>query len=173
MAGTLNVYGEDGDPTPTYQFIRNRAKALYIIQGNHDLPPSNIKDLTEMKNNDGTYCYLPDGKPVNTLVGKIGGVHGIISDHKHPYKKSEQQYIRLLHKVLQNRLDILVTHDTPSFYYEKHTECIGKKQLYEAVRNYKPKIYIYGHCHHPFFYKNKVNIHFFNVDARVLIIDLE
>lgn len=172
MAGILNIYGEDADPTQTYQFIADRAKALYIIQGNHDLPPKNLKDLTEMKNKNGTYCYLPDGKSIKTELGKIGGVHGIISDKVHPYKKHLELYLKFLNRVLVEKLDILVTHDTPSVIYD-NKECVGNKEIYELVKKYKQRVHIYGHCHHPFFYHRIENTHFFNVDARILIIDRE
>lgn len=167
------ISGSDGDPTSYYQEILTNSAGLYIIQGNHDLPPLNINILDNMKNKDNTYCYLKNGVVQDTCMGKIGGVHGTISDKKHPYKMPEKDYIKHLKKL--EKIDILLTHDTPSIIdNQTQKSLIGQYSICEAVLGNKkkpgisPKFHIYGHCHHPI-----VNFHngtvFLNADSRVLI----
>lgn len=175
MAGD-NIYGSDGDPTPTYKFILERAKSLHIVQGNHDLPPIKKADLTKLvnkknQNGDVTPIYLPEGKLVITDYGKIGGIHGIISYKPHPYKKSLPKYFKYMEELLkkENVPDILITHDTPQFT----EDVIGNTKLANLVLDskHKPKIWIYGHCHHHNFHYQNRDVDLINVDGRVLIIN--
>lgn len=165
MAGQ-GIYGSDGDPTEYYQFLFQKVKSLYIIQGNHDLPPKPFKKLTRMINNsDSTPAYLSDGKIYDTIHGKLGGVHGIISYKKHPYKKHPNLFLGYLEEL--DGVDILLTHDTPQ-YFENIT---GNYDLVKTVDKFKvkPKLWIYGHCHHWDFHNYCDGVNYLCVDGRVLI----
>lgn len=165
--------GADGDPTHYYRQFLEYSAGLYIIQGNHDLPPSDPSILDQMRNKDKTYCFLKNGIPQETCLGKIGGVHGTTSEKKHPYKMPEKEYIRHLKK-LEN-LDILLTHDTPAIM-DNQTEksLIGRVSICQTICGHRkkkgisPKYHVYGHCHHPMINVNN-NIVFLNADSRVLI----
>jgi hypothetical protein len=161
----------DSDTTPFYKEILPKVKSLYLIQGNHDLPPPGPLHLRNiLSNKDGSKSYLEDGKIQNTPYGNIGGVHGIISNKLHPYKKSEEQYFAELAKFKKdkNKPDILVTHDTPKFVLNNQP-FIGNSYIYNEVLKIKPKMYLYGHCHHHVFHTVHNRINFFNLDGRVLI----
>jgi predicted phosphodiesterase len=112
MAGTLTM-GTDGDPTAFYQQLSDKCQEFYFVQGNHDMPDKmNVeKKLTTV---NGTPCMIPNGQTINTSIGKIGGVNGIISDKHHPYKLSESDYLKHLTRALEKRPSILLTHDTPA-----------------------------------------------------------
>lgn len=188
MAGDM-IYGSDGDPTPTYQRL-NKQNNLYIVQGNHDLPPRKIRDLIDLRNINGTRSYLPDGTGVvDTPNGKIGCVHGTISFTEHPYKKPHYVFYKLVENILKKRPKILLTHETPAIKYTntiakkyntpegeivdtylEQESAIGKDGLFDLVTKYKVPIHIYGHCHH-----RKVMVYvngtlFINVDGRVLLL---
>jgi predicted phosphodiesterase len=163
-------FGSDGDPTPFYHILKQYAKALYIIQGNHDLPPSRLSDLLEMKNRNGTKCLLTNGHPINTSIGKIGGIHGTISAKIHPYKMPEKAYLKLLKSFSDKGLDILLTHDTPRITDEKNNILIGNIDIYNTVTQVKPKVHVYGHCYHPPVNVCK-DIIFLNADSKVLIFE--
>ncbi len=165
MAGD-NVYGSDGDPTPTYAFLRDRAKALYIVQGNHDLPSPALQRL---RNGHHQPCLLPDGvDAINTTLGKLGGVQGTISNKQHPYKKTAEDFYDRLERLLRTRPAILVTHETPAL-----PGAIGKDKLFDMVKRYTPRIHIFGHCHHREPIQQIGGTTFLNVDARVMIFDLD
>jgi predicted MPP superfamily phosphohydrolase len=87
-------------------------KKLYIIQGNHDLPPT--KDNLRINN-----LILNNGHFANTIFGKIGGVNGIISHKFHPYKMNEKDYFKYMNNFIKSKPNILLTHMTPEFIYEK------------------------------------------------------
>tara|TARA_A100001015_G_scaffold293265_1_gene369652 strand:- start:545 stop:1258 length:714 start_codon:yes stop_codon:yes gene_type:complete len=158
MAGNY-IRGSDGNPTEFYNLLLKKyhVKDLIIIQGNHDLPPNkdNICSNKIIKNG---YIYNHNN------LGKFAGVNGIISNKLHPYKLPKFKYLGFLTKYVGRKLDILITHDTPKF-----GDNIGNSNIYDLVLKIKPKIYIYGHCHHKDIHTIHNKIHFFNVDGRVLI----
>lgn len=164
MAGKF-IYGVDDDPTPYYKQFLEKGNEFYFVQGNHDLPDE-IGECTRLKNTNSYNCMV-HGNVLNTDIGKIGGVNGIITlkKKKHPYKYTREEYLKYLSHYNKNKIDILLTHETP-----KHSDdVIGDEDLWNFIRKLKPKMYFYGHCHHKSPYYFKENIHLFNVDSRVLI----
>ena len=177
MSGEM-IYGSDGDSTPLYQMIKSKCNHLYVTQGNHDLPPSNISNLLQMENTDGSTCYLSDGEElVRTLNGTVGCVHGIIahSDKKKPYRKYVDLYNALLQNILKKKPEFLFTHDTPALSYtkpdKKHVEFIGKNSIFDLIKKYKCKVHVYGHCHHPNVMTYIDQTLFINADARIIILN--
>ena len=164
MAGT-GVYGSDDDPTPSYEYLSKLAKEYYFVQGNHDLPCGINKGFEKkIKNKQNKLCMIQNGDSVKSLIGKIAGVNGIISDKKHPYKMSHDKYITYLKKGLQKKPYILMTHDTPSI-----KEYIGNADILATTQKYKPNIHLYGHCHHPTFYNVVNGVKYINLDKRIII----
>ena len=173
MAGPP-IFGYDGDPTEEYEFMLEKANEFYFVQGNHDLPGVYNKQ-NDLKNKCGTFCGLRDGRKINSAVGSIAGVNGIMSNKIHPYKMPEKKYLKYISDLLRNvknKPRILVTHDTPSLpltYKDSSNRFVGNEKIFNLIDHHKPHIHIYGHCHHPEFYYYLNEVHFFNADARVII----
>lgn len=144
--------GTDADPTELYTFLQNTSKQFLYVQGNHDLE----SPMTQTSN-------IADGETIDTDLGKIGGINGIISKRD----KTEKTYISYLHKLFAQKIDILLTHETP-----KIPSCIGNQALFSTIqsRNKHPLIHIFGHCYHnePFHFISGTQ--YINVDSRVIII---
>lgn len=167
MAGT-SISGSDGDPTDAYRILAEHSKEFYFVQGNHDLPAPDNSHL-KLINQQGNQCNVPNGKIIKTGLGTIAGVNGIISDKRHPYKMSQDKYVKFLEKGLKGkRPDILMTHDTPAIVVDKK-EYIGSDIIKDIVAMYKPKIHIFGHCHHPTIINEINGITYINTDSRILI----
>lgn len=152
--------GTDADPTELYRFISENSKSFYYVQGNHDL-----QSLTSSHHN------IVDGTMVDTEIGKIGGVNGIISDKERLYRLPEKEFLKHIKSSLNQNVNILLTHETPALPVldpKYKTYCIGQKSLYTALKS--PLIHIYGHCHHSEFYHHISDIHFINADSRVIIV---
>lgn len=166
MAGEL-IYGSDGVPTEFYKQFLEHSHRFYFVQGNHDLPDEN-KECNKLKNKDGSLCMV-HGKVFNTPIGRIGGINGIVSSRKkaHPYKIHEEKYLGYLDIYGKHRLDVLLIHDTP----QHSDKVIGKPEIWDRVKKIKPRVCIYGHCHHqkPYYFVD--GIHLFNADSRVLIFE--
>ena len=179
MAGDLNVFGCDGDPTNEYKFMAERAKEFYFVQGNHDLPTTltidNIDNIThkDIKNNQDKNAFIENGKTINSLVGQISGVNGIISDRRHPYKLPYRKYLDFIKQGLEKKPDILMTHDTPKIndglsFFRKGE---GQEYLFSLVDKYKPKIHLYGHCHHWDWHTYINGVNYICADARIIIFE--
>ena len=167
MAGNY-IRGSDGNPTEFYNYLLEeiKVKDIIIIQGNHDLPPED-SDLSDLKKNVIKNKILKNGSITSyENLGKIGGVNSTISNKIHPYKMSQDKYLGYLKKYIGKKIDILLTHDTPKF-----ENFVGREEIYNMVLKIKPLIYIYGHCHHKKMHSIHKNIHFLNVDGRVLVIN--
>lgn len=143
MAGNEKM-GGDGIPYSFYEQLQRKAKCFYYIQGNHDLPEL-------FNSNDELNGEVFD----SAFFGRIGGVDGIISNRKHPYKMKERDY-----------LDVLAIHMTPKYI----PEVKGDQNVWDVIRQ---KVVIFGHCHHreAYHYDAKSGIHLFNVDGRVININ--
>ena len=178
MAGDM-IYGSDGDATPLYNMLKEKVNHLYIIQGNHDLPPENEDTLLQMKNSDGTKVYLSDGFDLQqTANGKVGCVHGIISHNNNkqkPYRKQIDHFNILVKNILAQKPDFFFTHETPELSYvnldQKRIKFIGKDTLFAMVGKAKCKVHVYGHCHHPNVMTYIGQTLYVNVDARILIME--
>ena len=168
MAGT-GRRGSDANPFETYRLLAQHAKSLYFVQGNHDLPDPLGRELA-LKNTNGTYCMLRDSLPIETELGKIVGVNGTISDKPHPYKKPQNQFIRLVEKALRTRPRIFLTHETPALPKNERERHIGNAELYYLINKYKPEIHIYGHCHHPGTIKIINGVIYINADSRIILL---
>ena len=163
MAGTLTM-GTDGDPTEFYVRLAAICKEYHFVQGNHDNPDKKHLEEKLQCSTNGAYCMIQNGQTINTTIGKIAGVNGIISDKNHPYKISEDTYLKYLTKALKKKPYVLLTHDTPALLSLK-----GNKEIYKLVSKHRPKIHMYGHCHHNDFHYYDNNTHYFNLDSRILV----
>jgi predicted phosphodiesterase len=142
--------GTNMDAMPLYKFILStNVSYLYFVQGNHDLFSNEQETL---KNKDGSYCCLHN-KSVESPVGLIGGINGIIGkDDAIHHKYAENKYIKMLDKLNDQKLDIIMTHDVPR-------------------KSNPAKLHVYGHHHQKYvwFYVNKQLT--CNVDARIIFMD--
>lgn len=178
LAGDMSgerYFGSDGDPTDVYEFLYPKVAALYFIQGNHDLKPRNINRLYALKNKDNSPCYMTNGFIYDSEIGKLGCVHGTISNKPHVYKMPENNYYRLIYKLTD--ADITITHETPSFLVDESDMQVdhqinpltGKDKLYDYICRTKSSVHIYGHCHHPQPIYHKNNKIWINADSRILL----
>lgn len=114
MAGNGSK-GGNSDPYPQYVRLRDAARALYLVQGNHD---AYSKETLALRNDDGTPCCV-DGRVVATPIGLVGGVSGIVSDHPNPalHKLPANEFDVRLAAVVAKCPDVLLTHTPLEEYY--------------------------------------------------------
>jgi Icc-related predicted phosphoesterase len=172
MAGNM-VYGSDGDPTEDLLHLNLLSREFYYVHGNHDVPNKHMDGIT---NAAGKRCAVP--------TVRMAGVDGTISNKSHVNKFPRDVYLEKLERVLKMRPWTLVTHETPAIPKlhdsltsslqaksdpEWEPNLIGNMDVYKIVNKYKPKVHIYGHCHHPCPFYDIGGVHYVNVDARVII----
>lgn len=151
MSGN-GIKGNSSDSLPLYKFLLStKLSHLYFIQGNHDLySPEQL----ELRNKDGTRCCLHN-QYTESPIGRIGGLNGIIGkdDIKH-HKYIESNYVKMMHKLLENQLDIFITHQPPL-----------------SIQSNKPSFHIYGHHHQSNIWSSQGLSLNCNVDARVIFME--
>ena len=113
MAGTGRM-GSNADSFADYVRLRDAARALYLVQGNHDtLNPA----VEELANADGSWCSV-HRRVVDTPLGRVAGLHGIINDAKPDpafHVHTSEAYLGSLAAVLALRPDVLLTHTPVEF----------------------------------------------------------
>lgn len=152
MAG-IGITGKDGDHNPYDDYVKilKAAYLFYFVQGNHDIYDARVFDLI---NSNGTPCCVHN-KIVDTVIGKIAGVNGIIvPDHarcpdRHKYNKKE--YNTWVNHLKDKALDIFLTHMPPS-----ETTLMAP-------------IHMFGHCHAKKYYYHQGKSLCLNMDSRVII----
>ena len=161
-------FGSDGDPTAFYAELQKEAKSLLEVQGNHDLPPD---PLGVAYAEFDKHALLSNGEVRDTVHGFIGGVNGIMSGRPHPYKIPRREYMKYLRGLKKSgKLDFVATHDAPRYFHGER-ECVGDDEIYEVITKVlKPKVFMYGHCHHPCHTVHN-GVHFINADARLILIN--
>jgi Icc-related predicted phosphoesterase len=169
MAGQM-VFGSDGDPTADLLYLNSLSDAFYFVHGNHDVPAG--KELCQVRNRQGKQCSLH-------MSGShmFGGVDGTISNKTHINKFPKVVYLEKLEKVLKSRPYTLVTHETPSLPNSLNSRSdpewepylIGNRDVFEMVNKYKPKVHMYGHCHHPLPFYSINGVQYINLDGRIII----
>lgn len=109
MAGTGRV-GSNDDPFDDYVTLKNACRALYLVQGNHDVFNAGVMTLM---NRDGSPCCV-HRQVIQTPLGRLGGINGIMVDddkaNKQLHKFTSSDYTKWLNQVLQQKPDILLTH---------------------------------------------------------------
>jgi predicted phosphodiesterase len=153
MAGNGKM-GGNADPIKDYVRLRDAAAALYLVQGNHDVHNS---DVLKLVNSDGTWCCV-DQRAVDTPIGRIAGVNGIIlppeekenQPEKHKYVHAD--YMRRLQCSLDLKPDILLTH-TPL-----------------SDVDHEVRLHLFGHDHYDEYIDLRPNGQLrLNMDSRVFV----
>jgi Icc protein len=160
MAGN-GKFGDDSDPTESYKVISANARAFYFVQGNHDLPNP---EAMALRNDDGTPCAV-HGICVDTIIGRIGGVNGIIGDPYRNERYDHKTYSRLLKDVIAQQPDILLTHQPPTVAATESEVSYGPQRV---------PVHVCGH--YP--YEGDFMVHsqyglVLNCDSRILDIGIE
>lgn len=167
MAGAM-IYGSDADPTEDLLRLNDVSMEFYYVHGNHDAPTVETNGiLRRALNRGGKYCSLDA-----VSLSMLGGVDGTISERAHINKFLKSTYLKRLEVVLKSRVHTLVTHETPcipKYYPGSGDRYTGNMDLFKLVDKYKPKVHMYGHCHHPEPFALINGVQYVNLDARIVI----
>ena len=119
-------------------------------------------------------CSLEKIKIINSKIGMICGIDGTISNRRHPYKFTEQDYLKKLQTKLMLHPKIIVTHDTPAIINnddsnDNNKKLNGNDNIFNLITKYKPYIHIYGHCHHGQYHYFINGTHYLCADSRIIV----
>jgi len=143
-----------------YELFDNYQKRI-LVAGNHDLFMDNYRDDAEhILTHEYRYVdYLEDDwisytKSLDESVKIMGSpwTFKLLGESVFTHNRGSKEMKRRW-DILTNDIDILVTHSPPQgildnlFYHDEDVGNIGCEFLAERVKEIKPKIHIFGHCH--------------------------
>jgi Icc protein len=154
-----------GKVGPVWSAFGRTSRWVAGVLGNHDQDAG--PRLDERRASSVRRLALLDGDTVELDGCRLGGVSGIIGNPCMPRRKSEQQYLELLEKVLLEQPDILILHESPQ---GPEGECRGKTSIQECLLRLPPTLVVCGHCPWPTPLQSLSNgTQICNVNSRVIV----
>lgn len=126
----------------------------FTIYGNNDA----LDFLPKIKNQNDASILITTGsnQQFDNLI--VGGINGIwAKSHQKPWYITDEEVIEAAHKLGEQSVDILMTHECPVGMADltpvgRHG---GKRSFTEAFKIVQPKLHICGHLHRKSSYKTK------------------
>jgi len=120
---------------------------LLTIYGNHD----DIALVQNLRNADGSSCWLRDGEVLELSGLRIAGINGNIAwKRKKSHHKTVEQVKSIIKTYAQEKIDFIVAHEAPKHpSLLKNEQELGFEIFNEVVEELRPKLYLCGHAHVP------------------------
>lgn len=161
---TLDKRGGTGDVTPVWNAFAECFASVTGVAGNHDIFGDHQSRRPRLPSN-GHYL---DGDVVESGGLKIAGIGGIIGRATRPNRRSHDDYLATVNRLLDHQPDVLLMHDGPDGPYESQR---GIAEVRDALLAKSRCLVIRGHAHwkQPFAeFENGLQV--LNVDARAVIL---
>ncbi len=162
---SLDKRGGLGDVRNIWNIFKNSFKWVVGIAGNHDAF-GDAMSFEEFKKEEGIYYFDKEFREIESI--RIAGISGIIGKPDRVNRRREEEYLKVLKKLLLKNPDILLLHQTPNNYLE---DLKGDENITNIIENSNQTLVICGHYHwdKPLIeYSNKTQV--LNVDSRVVIL---
>jgi len=163
LAGDLYDYpdchklGGSGDVTDVWNAFGKDFEHVIGVHGNHDMVDDAL--LSDS-------VTVLDGNAVDAMGLTIAGVSGIIGSVNRNQRKTEEDFMKMLHSVLAKKTDMILLHQGPD---DPETGRIGEPLVREALEHKGSGIVIFGHCQWEDPYVEIGEHQVLNVDGRVML----
>ena len=121
--------GATGDVRPVWTAFGREARWVAGVAGNHDLFGTE-RDRERFVARSG--AHLLDGAVVELDCLRIGGVGGIIGNPNKPARRSTEDFLEVLERVLAQRPDIVVLHEGPD---DPSAGAMGNPDIRELLKS--------------------------------------
>lgn len=168
LAGDFYTYpdlrgrGGNGDVTEVWHAFADEYVWVTGVAGNHDT-------FGESKRMSGARSHVKflDEDRVELSGLKIAGLSGVIGNPKKNFRRTQDEFLAAVEKLLSSETDILVMHDGPN----APGGCKGIQEVREIVEFTRPRLVVRGHSHWPTPFVELANgVQVLNVDATVVIL---
>jgi Icc-related predicted phosphoesterase len=137
------------------------------VAGNHDTFGLSLTPPRSLANRQ--YVHYLDGDIADAGGLTVAGVGGIIGNPRKPHRRSDEEYVRVVHTLLERRPDVLLMHDGPDIPVKGYR---GSPLVREAIEQCDSRtLVVRGHAHWP---EPLVELpggtQVLNVDARVVVL---
>lgn len=175
LAGDFYTYpdlrgrGGTGNVTDVWQSFSDHFKFVVGVAGNHDTfgddhrsqnAPSGLAD----------HVHFLDESAIEFGGLQIGGVSGVIGNVRKNFRRSHQDFIDAIERVLSRPMDLLVLHDGPDALQRG---CRGISEVREVLERsgHRKQLVVRGHKHWPTPLAELGNgVQVLNVEATVVIL---
>lgn len=157
--------GATGDVRSVWEAFDSQFAFVSGVAGNHDA----FGDLFQGgKFRSGPGRYLLDDEAVSVCGLTLGGLGGVVGNPERPNRRDEGTFMGLVAGLLDESLDALVLHESPSF---PSIGLIGNDRLRSVLENAQAVTVFCGHSHwsEPFV-ELPSGLQVINVDARCLVL---
>jgi Icc-related predicted phosphoesterase len=153
-----NKRGGHGDVSDVWVAFAERFAWVAGVAGNHD-------DVTEVRKL-GEKVHLLDGDVAELDGLRIAGVGGIIGNPRKPGRRTEDDQLAVLDRVLAGEPDILVLHEGP----RGDAKQPGNDQIRRMIEETSTGLTICGHDHWHTALAEHTRGQILNVDTRVVVL---
>jgi Icc-related predicted phosphoesterase len=153
-----NKRGGYGDVTAVWAAFARAFAWVAGVAGNHD----DVSGVARL----GDKVHLLDGEIATPDGLRIGGVGGIIGNPRKPGRRSEDQQLAAIDRVIGQGLDVLVLHEGPRGGERQS----GNDAIRAVIEASQVGLTICGHDHWHSPLASHVHGQILNVDARVVVL---
>lgn len=136
----LDKRGGSGNVTPVWEAFAEQFAWVVGVAGNHDMFGEDRAAKPEIA---GDVYYL-DGGYVELGGLRIAGLSGIIGNPSRLQRRTQEDYLEELERVLSVPTDILLMHDGPD---APETGLRGSSLVREVIEVLEPTLVVRGHAH--------------------------
>lgn len=161
----IDKRGGVGDVREVWQAFSRRFRWVVGVGGNHDSFGKTPQEIQAFQNRQDIH-YL-DGD-VTCLDGiHIAGISGIIGKTTKPFRRSEEDFKKLVQELLNESPDILILHEGPN---DAEARLMGNESIRGELTRGSNLLVICGHSHWrvPMTAMSK-GVQVLNVDTRVVV----
>ncbi len=159
----LDRRGGSGDVRAVWNAFGQHFVWVAGVAGNHDTFGAD----QEARPSFSSWQHYLDGESVELGGFRFGGVGGVIGNPAKIHRRTEDDYLSCIDRVLENSVDVLVLHDGPDGNIKGQR---GVASVRELLRKAPPCLVVRGHAHwdEPFA-EFSGGLQVLNVDARVVV----
>ena len=165
----LDKMGGTGDVRPVWREFARMCAWVAGVAGNHDLFSGKASNPMSEDFLDEKGIYFLDESVVELNGLRISGLSGIIGRPTKLWRRSEEQYIAALQRLLEWEPDILVLHDGPDVSERRLRGTIVIREALESST--RTPLLVRGHAHWDVPLAELSNgIQVLNVDSRAVLL---
>lgn len=140
LYATLDKRGGYGDVRQVYLNFRDNFKWVVGVNGNHDKIGENKVDEQHFKKAENIFILHKQTKEIDNYT--ISGISGIIGNNLKPNRVDENEYLTSLKKLLVDKPDFIVLHESPDYPNDNFE---GNEKIRQIIESSPKNLIICGH----------------------------
>ncbi len=166
LYATLDKRGGCGDVRKVWFSFRDTFKWVVGVNGNHDQIGENETEAMQFQLEPNIYLLHKQSVEIDKI--KISGISGVIGNNQKPNRVDENEYLAALKKMLANKPEFSILHETPDYPKDKFE---GNEKIRKVIVKSPKNLVICGHK----FWNEPLRVlkngsQILNANARVIIL---